>query len=57
MTEEQERNLYTHVCFASIASVISLILIVVILKYNYRTNLGIDYLSAIVAVLLLTIWV
>lgn len=52
MTEEQERNIYIHVCFASIASGISLILsIVVMLRYNYRTNLEIDYLGAIAGVL------
>lgn len=52
MTEEREHNLYTHVCFASIASGISLILsLVVMLRYNYRTNLEIDYLGAIAGVL------
>lgn len=52
MTEERERNIYTHVCFASIASGISLILsLVVMLRYNYRTNLEIDYLGAIAGVL------
>lgn len=54
--EERERNLYTHVCFASIASGISLILsLVVMLRYNYRTNLEIDYLGAIVAILSLAV--
>lgn len=52
MTEERERNLYTHVCFASIASGIALILsLVVMLRYNYRTSLEIDYLGAIAGVL------
>lgn len=56
MNEERERNLYTHVCFASIASGLSLILsLVVMLRYNYRTNLEIDYLGAIVAVLSLAV--
>lgn len=56
MTEERERNIYTHVCFASIASGISLILsIVMMLRYNYRTNLETDYLGAIVAVLSLAV--
>lgn len=49
---ERERNIYHHVCFASIASGIALILsLVVMLKYNYRTNLEIDYLGAIAGVL------
>lgn len=52
MAEEKERNLYTHVCFASIASGISLILsLVVMLRYNYRSNLEMDYLGSIVAIL------
>lgn len=52
MTEERERNLYTHVCFASIASGIALILsLVVMLRYNYRTSFEIDYLGAIAGVL------
>lgn len=52
MTEEREHNIYYHVCFASIASAISLILsIVVMLRYNYRKNLEIDYLGAIAGVL------
>ena len=56
MTEKRERNIYTHVCFASIISGISLILsIVMMLRYNYRTNLETDYLGAIVAVLSLAV--
>lgn len=56
MTEKRERNIYNHVCFAYLMSGISFILsIVVMLRYNYRTNLGIDYLGAIVAVLSLAV--
>lgn len=52
MTEKIERNIYYHVCFASLMSGISLILsIVVMLKYNYRSNLEMDYLGSIVAIL------
>lgn len=52
MTEKQERNIYTHVCFASIASVVSLILsLLVMIRYNYRSSLEIDYLGAIVAII------
>ena len=56
MKEERKRDIYCHVCFASIASSISLILsLVVMLRYNYRTNLEIDYLGAIVAVMSLAV--
>lgn len=52
MTEKRERNLYVHVCFASIASGISLMLsIMVMFRYNYRNNLEMDYLGSIVAIL------
>lgn len=56
MTSESERHIYTHVCFASIASGISLILsLLVMIRYDYRENLGMDYLGAIVAVVSLAV--
>ena len=56
MTEKQERNIYTTVCFSMIISVISILLsIVVMLRYNYRIELGLDYLGAIVAIVSLAI--
>lgn len=56
MTEERERNIYHHVCFASIASGISFIIsIVVMIRYCYREDLKLDYLSAVVAVISLAV--
>lgn len=56
MTEERERNIYHHVCFALIASGISFIIsIVVMIRYCYREDLKLDYLSAVVAVISLAV--
>lgn len=53
---EERHNLHTQVYFASIASTISLVLsFFVILRYNYRSNLNIDYLGIIVAIVSLAV--
>lgn len=53
MTEERERNIYTHVCFASIISGVSLILSIIailIWKCNYKP-MSWDFANSIIAIL------
>lgn len=53
MTEKQERNIYTHVCFASIISGIAILLSIIALfiwKCNYKP-MSWDFANSIIAIL------